>query len=135
MIASGYPLPSRIQANFEQVFMNPMSIDLSRLSYQSQITFATNIGPQYGHNTFEGSAVPSFSCNGTAMTTDAYQESTLDQTAQLPGAFTTSTFEFPQSSTDVLYSPQPPSADQDLPVLHEQPSFNSQRNRTFDDFH
>jgi hypothetical protein len=112
-----------------------MNVDLSRLSYQSQITFAANISPQYGHNTFEGYERPSFSSNGAAMTADEYRESALNQTEQLRDAFTASTFEFPQTSTDVLYSPQPLSAGQDLNALHEQPPLGSQPNSTFCDFH
>ena len=112
-----------------------MNVDLSRLSYQSQITFAANIGPQYGHNTFEGYEMPSFSSNGAAMTADEYRESTFNQTEQLHDAFTASIFGFAQTSTDVLYSPQPLSAGQDLNPLREQPSLSSQPNSTFCDFH
>jgi len=69
------------------------------------------------------------------MTADEYPVSALNQTEQLRDAFTASTFEFPQTSTDVLYSPQPLSAGQDLNPLHEQPPLSSQPNSTFCDFH
>jgi len=133
-IASGYPFPSQIQANFEQIFMSPMDVDFSRLSYQSQSSFATNISPHFGCNTFEGNQLPLFSSDGTAMTTDRSLELTLSHTTQLLDTIAPETFQFPQSSTDVRYSPQLTVPDQDFPLVHEPPSISSQTNDSFVDF-
>ena len=124
-----------MQANFEQAFMNSVNVNLPKLSYQSQGTFATNFSPLYQTNTFEGYQFPSFSRNGTAMMTDGHRELILGQTVQLPSAFAASTFEFPETSTDILYSPQLLGADLDIPPLHEQPFPRSPPNRTFNGFH
>jgi hypothetical protein len=108
-----------------------MDVDLSRLSYQSQSSFATNISPNLGRNTFEGNQPLSFSSDGTAMTTDRSLELTLSHTTQLLDAIAPETFQFPQSSTDVGYPPQLTVPDQDFPLVHEPTSINSQPNHSF----
>jgi hypothetical protein len=127
-------LPSQIQDRFERSSMNQMDVDLSRLSYQGKAAFGTNTGPQYGHNTFEGYVLPSSSSNGTVMMTNRSRESIFDQTTQFPNRTVPYTFEFSQTSTDILYAPQPTIADQEVPLLGEPLSLNAQPNCTFTNF-
>ena len=111
-----------------------MDVDMSRLFYQSQPTFATNTISPYGYNTFEGHQLPSLFGHETAMMTNRSHESTFNCTTQLLDPFATETLEFSQSSTDVRYSPQLTVPDQDFPLVHEPPSISSQTNDSFVDF-
>ena len=128
------PLPFQAQANIEQVFVNPMGVEFPRFSYQSQLIFGTNTGPQYGRNTFEGYEEPSSSSNGTFMMTNRSQQSISNQTIQPSNSIVPGTFEFSQASTDLLHSLQPTIPDEDFPPLHEPPCPNAPPNRTFPNF-
>jgi len=131
--ASGYLLPSQIQANFVQAFLGPMDFDLSSLSYQSQSSFTTNMNTHYGPNTFEGNPLSSFSSDGTFMTTDVYPESTFDHTTQPLDEVTPAILQIPQSSTDARCLAQPGVPDKDFSLIHIPPS-STQLNHSFDYF-
>lgn len=129
-----HPLTSEMQDSFERNSINPMVSSLPRLSYQSQFAFGTNTSPHNGRTTFEGYELPSPSSHGTPMMTNGSPESIFDPTMQPPNGFAPGTFKFPQTSTEVLCSPQSTITDQTLPLLREPLSLNSQPNPTFANF-
>ncbi|KAE9365538.1 hypothetical protein N431DRAFT_420721 [Stipitochalara longipes BDJ] len=124
-------MPSEETISQSSVFMSPMDVNLSNFLYQSHSTFATNISPPCGRNTFEGNPLPSFSSDGTAMTMDTSHGSTFNHTTRTLDAIAPEIFRFPQSSTDDGYLPQLTIPDQDFPLAHEPPFINAQPNHSF----
>jgi hypothetical protein len=106
--------------------MNSMDVDMSRLFYQSQPTFATNTISPYGYNTFEGHQLPSLFGHETAMMTNRSHESTSNCTTQLLDPFANETLEFSLSSTDVRYLPPLIVPDEDSSLFHQPLSLSSQ---------
>ena len=92
------------------------------LSNQSQFTLATNISSQYRANTFEGHRLSSLSSDVRVMTTDTSQESTIHRMTPRSDATFPRTFEFPQSSTGIRYSPRPTIPDEHFPPVNYPPS-------------